>query len=144
MSAFVAQGGSPNRGVREEFLEKPPPRPVSGLASFLIEERQSSMSVDIRPRTVLRSRIAKIFAAAIIVLAILPFTAPFSTFAVAEIASERILHSGAAQLKLVEDTTTVAFISMNALDVTLGASVDSVLPAALIDGQRVRALVLRI
>jgi hypothetical protein len=102
------------------------------------------MSVDLCPRIVLRTGIAKFFAAAIIVLALLPFTAPFSTFAVAEIASERNLHSGAAQLKLVEDTTPVSFVSMNAFDVTLGASVDSVLPAALIDGQRIRALVLRI
>src|SRR5262245_61226780 len=102
------------------------------------------MNVDMCPRTVLRTRTAKIFAAAIIVLTILPFTAPFSTFAVAEIASERILHSGAGQLKLLEDTTTVTFISMSALDLTLEASVDSVLPAALIDGQRIRALVLRI
>jgi len=102
------------------------------------------MSVDMSSRTVLRTRIAKIFAASIIVLTILPFTAPFSTFAVAEIVSERILHLGAAQLKLAEDTTTVTFISVNALDLTLDASIDSVLPAALIDGQHTHALVLRI
>ena len=95
-------------------------------------------------RTVLATRLAKFMAAAIVVLAILPFTAPFSSFAAVEIVSEQILHAGASQLKTVQDTTDLAFLTTSALLLMFFFAMDRASMSDRPDVRRIRILVLRI
>jgi hypothetical protein len=95
-------------------------------------------------RSVLSTRMARIMAAAIIALAISPFTAPFSTFDLAEIVSQHALHSGDPQLKVTQDTTDCVFTMASAIPVALEASFDGASLSNRIDVRPVRVLVLRI
>ena len=94
-------------------------------------------------RTVLPTRTSRFLAAAIIALAITPFTAPFSAFDLAEVVSLHV-HSSDAQLKLAKDTTDFVFISTSAIPLLLVASFDGAPLSNRIDVRPVRVLVLRI
>ena len=95
-------------------------------------------------RRVLATRLAKFLAAAIIVLGISPLTAPFATFDAAEIAWARVLHAGDAQLKVVQDTTDVTFITISTSPLTLHLALDSARLTDRTDIRPIRILVLRI
>jgi hypothetical protein len=102
------------------------------------------MADDLTVRTVLGTSIAKLLAAAIVVLALVPCTAPFSTFDAVEIAAEQTLHANAVQTKTVQDMTDVLCLSIHTSTLMLSTAVHS---AALADCTNVlpfRVLVLRI
>ena len=68
--------------------------------------------------SVLRVRrllISRFFAGLIVVLAITPFTAPFSSFGLAELVSEKSLHGSSDSGKLADDLTDLAFLVVHAL-----------------------------
>src|SRR5215510_4342021 len=88
------------------------------------------MADDLTVRTVLGTSIAKFLAAAIVVLALVPFTGPFSTFDALEIVSEQVLHSNAVQAKAAQDTTDVLSLPTAACALVLSTAVHS---AALAD-----------
>ena len=71
-----------------------------------------------------RLLISRFFAAFIVVLAITPFTAPFSSFGVAEFVSEKALHGSSDSGKLADDLTDLAFLVVHALP-TLAADYGS-------------------
>ena|SRR5580765_1063931 len=71
-----------------------------------------------------RLLISRFFAAFIVVLAITPFTAPFSSFGVAEFVGEKSLHGSSDSGKLADDLTDLAFLVVQALP-TLAADYGS-------------------
>ena len=95
-------------------------------------------------RTVLSTRVARLMAAAIIALAVSPFTAPFSTFEAAEIAAGQVLHSDDGQLKVAQDATDCDFVTPSATPLALDRSLDGASLSNRIDVRPVRVLVLRI
>jgi len=102
------------------------------------------MADDLSVRTVLGTFAAKFLATVIVVLAIMPFTAPFSTFDAVEIASEQVLHANAVQTKAVQDMTDVLSLPIAVSALILSSAVQS---SALADGTDLppfRVLVLRI
>ena len=102
------------------------------------------MTASFSVSSILATRAARWMAAAIIVLGISPFTAPFSTFDAAEIAAEQILHSGDAQLKVVQDATDVACSMSDALPPAFLAVFDPLMVSNPTDVHPVKVLVLRI
>jgi len=94
-------------------------------------------------RTVLPTRTSRLLAAVIIALAFTPFTAPFSTFDLAEVVSLHV-HSSDAQLKLAKDTTDFVCISTSVIVLALVASFDVASLLNRVDVRPVRVLVLRI
>ena len=102
------------------------------------------MADDLTVRTVLGTSIAKFLAAAIVVLALVPFTAPFSTFDAVEIASEQVLHSNAVQTKAVQGMTDVLSLPTTACTLMFSTAVHSAAPADSTDVLPFRVLVLRI
>jgi hypothetical protein len=102
------------------------------------------MIVPLRVRTVLSTRLAGFFAAAIIVLSVSPFTAPFSTFDAAEIASEQVLHAGDAPVKVAQDTTDFDFVPASAVPTALETAFDGAALSNCLDVRPIRVLVLRI
>jgi hypothetical protein len=102
------------------------------------------MTDDLSVRTVLGTSVAKFLAAAIVVLALVPFTAPFSTFDSVEIVAEQAVHLNAPQTKTVQDLTDVLCIPTTACALTLDDTVQAVGLAHSTDGRPFRVLVLRI
>jgi hypothetical protein len=78
------------------------------------------------------------------VLGVVPFTAPFAAFDLFEITSERVLHSGASQLKVGQDTTDLASIMINGISVTPDVALDFGVLSNRTDVRPIRFLVLRI
>jgi hypothetical protein len=95
-------------------------------------------------RTVLGTSIAKVLAATIVVLALVPFTAPFSTFDAVEIVAEQVVHVNAPQTKVVQDLTDVRCLPATACALTLDDTVQAVGLADSTDVRPFRVLVLRI
>jgi hypothetical protein len=95
-------------------------------------------------RTVLGTSIAKVLAATIVVLALVPFTAPFSTFDAVEIVAEQVVHVNAPQTKVVQDLTDVLCLPATACALTLDDTVQAVGLADSTDVRPFRVLVLRI
>ena len=102
------------------------------------------MADDLTIRTVLGTYVAKFLAAAIVVLALVPFTAPFSTFDALEIVSEQVLHSNAVQTKAVQDMTDVLSLPTAACTLILSTAIHSAALADSTDVLPFRVLVLRI
>ena len=101
------------------------------------------MADDLSVRTVLETPVAKFLAAAIVVLAVMPFTAPFSTFDAVEIVSEHALHANAVQTKAVQDMTDVVHAPTAACALRFDHTILSVGLADSIDVPPFRVLVLR-
>ena len=101
------------------------------------------MMAQLSLRTVLPTRTSRFLAAAIILLAITPFTAPFSAFDLAEMVSPHV-HSSDAQLKVAKDTTDFVLVSTSPILLALVASFDGASLSNRIDVHPVRVLVLRI
>src|SRR5215475_14365525 len=76
------------------------------------------MAGDLSVRTVLGTYVAKFLAATIVVLALVPFTAPFSTFDAVEIVAEQVLHVNVPQTKAVQDLTDVLCLPATACALT--------------------------
>jgi hypothetical protein len=95
-------------------------------------------------RTVLPTWLARFFAAAIIVLAVSPFTAPFSTFDAAEIARDQVLHAGDAQLKIAQDATDFVFNPASTIPTALETAFDGATLSNRLDVRPIRVVVLRI
>src|SRR5262245_34964879 len=102
------------------------------------------MAGDLSVRTVLRTYVAKFLAAALVVLTLTPFTAPFSTFDAVEIVSEQVLHSNASPAKTVQDMTDVLPLPTAAHALTLSNTIQGVVPADFTDVRPFLVLVLRI
>jgi hypothetical protein len=99
---------------------------------------------DLSVRTVLGTYVAKFLAAAIVVLALVPFTAPFSTFDAVEIVAEQVVHVNAPQTKAVQDLTDALCLPTTACALTLDDTVQAVGLADSTDVRPFRVLVLRI
>jgi hypothetical protein len=95
-------------------------------------------------RTVLGTSVAKFLAAAIVVLALVPFTAPFSTFDAVEIVAEQVVHMNAPQAKAVQGLTDALFLPTTACALTLDGTVQAVGLAVSTDVRPFPVLVLRI
>ena len=106
--------------------------------------RLDLMADDLSVRTVLDTSVAKFLAAAIVVLAVVPFTAPFSTFDAVEIAVEQVVHVNAPQAKAVQDLTDVLCLPATACALMLDDTVQAVGFAHSTDVRPFRVLVLRI
>ena len=102
------------------------------------------MAGDLSVRTVLGTYVAKLLAAMIVVLALMPFTAPFSTFDAVEIVAEQVLHVNVPQTKAVQDLTDVLCLPATAYALTPHDTVLSVGLADSTDVRPFRVLVLRI
>jgi hypothetical protein len=135
-----ASGGS---AIPEKFEEKALRTSLTALAPLLKDRRADPMMAQLSLRTVLPTRTSRLLAAAIILLAITPFTAPFSAFDPAEMVSPHV-HSSDAQLKVAKDATDFVLISTSPISLALVASLDGVPPSNRIDVHPVRVLVLRI
>jgi hypothetical protein len=103
-----------------------------------------SMAGDLTIRTVLDTRAARFLAAAIVVLAVMPFTAPFSTFDAVEIVSEQVLHANAAQTNVVQDMSDVLCPPTAACALMVSIAIQSTALADRTDVLPFRVLVLRI
>jgi hypothetical protein len=114
------------------------------LALILKALPPDPMIAPLSVRTVLPTWLARFFAAAIIVLAVSPFTAPFSTFDAAEIASDQVLHAGDAQVKIAQDTTDFVFNPASAIPTALETAFDGAALSNRLDVRPIRVLVLRI
>ena len=102
------------------------------------------MADDLTVRTVLGTSLAKFLAAAIVVLALVPLTAPFATFDAVEIAAEQVVHANAAQTKTVQNMTDTLCLSIDTSTLMLSTAVHSAAPADCRDVLPFRVLVLRI
>lgn len=102
------------------------------------------MAGDLSVRTVLGTSVAKFLAAAIVVLALVPFTAPFSTFDAVEIVGEQVVHVNAPPIKAIQDLSDVLCVPTTACGLTLNGTVASVALADATDVRPFRVLVLRI
>jgi hypothetical protein len=102
------------------------------------------MADDLSVRTVLGTYVAKFLAATIVVLALTPFTAPFSTFDAAEIVSEQVLHANALPAKAVQDITDVLTLPPAACGLTPSHTIHSTALAECNDVRPFLVVVLRI
>ena len=94
-------------------------------------------------RTVLNTRFARALAAVIIVLAITPFTAPFSSFNPVEIVSEQVLHAGTSA-KAAQDTTDLDALALGEALFTRPIVLDAVRLSELSVAGPISVVVLRI
>ena len=114
------------------------------VGAVLDRQPADPMTAYFSVNAILATCAARWMAAAIIVLGISPFTAPFSTFDGAEIAAEQILHSCDAPLKVVQDATDFTCLTSCATPLAFVSAFDPLMRPDITDVFPVKVLVLRI